>query len=108
MNRDRKIAGIVAVSIASACAWAGPGEHGSDGRGPRQVTPPGGGAAGGGFAENFDSYETGSTIAGQGGWETWYSGGGNATVSDEQSVSGPHSLRDVTGRPRARHSVNGR
>jgi len=44
------------------------------------------------FAENFDSYATGSTIAGQGGWEIWYSGGADATVSNAQSQSAPNSL----------------
>lgn len=45
------------------------------------------------FFDDFDGYVTGSTIAGQGGWETW--GGNpsaNATVVNSQSYSTPNSL----------------
>jgi hypothetical protein len=89
------VAGIVAAGTLASGTWAGPGGKGSGDLSPRRVTPPGGGVAGGGFEENFDSYKAGSTIAGQGGWEIWYSGGNNATVSGEQSSSAPNSLRDV-------------
>ena len=45
------------------------------------------------FTENFDSYVAGSTIAGQGGWETWDNNpGANTTVSNTQSFSSPNSL----------------
>ena len=45
------------------------------------------------FSDNFDGYAAGSTIAGQGGWETW--GGdptANAVVTDSFSYSSPNSL----------------
>lgn len=47
------------------------------------------------FAENFDSYEAGSYISGQGGWEIW--GGSSdhtydAVVSNGMSASSPNSL----------------
>ena len=45
------------------------------------------------FTENFDSYVAGSTIAGQGGWETWDNNpAANTTVSNTQSFSSPNSL----------------
>lgn len=47
------------------------------------------------WSENFDSYTTFSTIAGQGGWATWDSSTDpavDAQVSDAQSSSVPHSL----------------
>jgi hypothetical protein len=89
-------AGLAAGALVAGAA-AGPGARGSGPGGGRQVSPPGGGVTADGFTENFDSYKVGSNIAGQGGWEIWYSGGNNATVSDEQASSPPNSLRDVTG-----------
>jgi hypothetical protein len=45
------------------------------------------------FFDNFDSYVAGSTIAGQGGWETWGgSPSANATVVNNPSYSAPNSL----------------
>jgi hypothetical protein len=45
------------------------------------------------FTDNFDAYVTGSTIAGQGGWETWdNSPGANTTVVSTQAFSSPNSL----------------
>src|SRR5262245_6586660 len=45
------------------------------------------------FSENFDTYATGSTIMGQGGWETWDNNpGANTTLSGLQSFSAPNSL----------------
>jgi hypothetical protein len=43
--------------------------------------------------DNFDSYANDSGLAGQGGWELWYSGGSDATVTDDQAHSAPHSAR---------------
>jgi hypothetical protein len=45
------------------------------------------------FQERFDTYANGSTIAGQGGWETWDNNpAANTTVTNAQSFSSPHSL----------------
>jgi hypothetical protein len=44
------------------------------------------------FFDNFDSYTTNSTIAGQGGWEIWCTGGTDALVTDLQAHSEPNSL----------------
>ncbi len=33
------------------------------------------------WSEDFESYPLGSTLAGQGGWEIWYAGGGDAYIS---------------------------
>jgi hypothetical protein len=45
------------------------------------------------FFENFDSYYSGTTIAGQGGWETWGSNpGADTIVTNAQSYSSPNSL----------------
>jgi hypothetical protein len=45
------------------------------------------------FAEDFDTYANGSTIAGQGGWETWDNApGADTTVTNAQSFTAPHSL----------------
>jgi hypothetical protein len=45
------------------------------------------------FFDNFDSYAAGSTIAGQGGWETWAGDpGADAVVVNNVSYSWPNSL----------------
>jgi hypothetical protein len=45
------------------------------------------------FHETFDTYVTGSTIAGQGGWETWDNNpAANTTVVSTQSATPPNSL----------------
>ena len=88
---------IASGAILSAGVWAGPGTKGDGDQGRRQISPPGGGVTADGFEDNFDSYKTGSTITGQGGWELWYTGGSDATVSDEQAHSGPNSLRGTAG-----------
>ena len=45
------------------------------------------------FSDNFDAYTTGSTIAGQGGWETWDNvPAANTTVVNTQAFSSPNSL----------------
>jgi hypothetical protein len=45
------------------------------------------------FTERFDTYLAGSTIAGQGGWETWDNNpAANTTVVNTQSFSAPNSL----------------
>jgi hypothetical protein len=45
------------------------------------------------FTDNFDAYLTGSTIAGQGGWETWDNApGANTTVVSTQAFTPPNSL----------------
>jgi hypothetical protein len=45
------------------------------------------------FFDNFDSYAAGSTIAGQGGWETWAnSPAANASVVNSHSYSPSNSL----------------
>ena len=45
------------------------------------------------FSDNFDSYATSSTIAGQGGWETWdLNPAGDTIVTGAQSFSSPNSL----------------
>lgn len=45
------------------------------------------------FSDNFDTYVAGSTIAGQGGWETWDNApAANTTVSTAQSFTAPNSL----------------
>ncbi len=49
------------------------------------------------FSDSFDSYAAGSTIAGQGGWETWANDPtANAVVVNSHSSSPPNSL-DVSG-----------
>lgn len=45
------------------------------------------------FSDNFDGYAAGSTIAGQGGWETWDNDPSwDTTVTSAQSASPPNSL----------------
>ncbi len=45
------------------------------------------------FSDNFDSYATGSSIAGQGGWETWDNNPAWDTyVTDVHSFTSPNSL----------------
>jgi hypothetical protein len=45
------------------------------------------------FADSFDTYAAGSTIAGQGGWETWDNApAANTTVVNTQAFSVPNSL----------------
>jgi hypothetical protein len=46
------------------------------------------------LTDHFDTYTAGSTIAGQGGWETWdNNAGANATVVTTQSFTSPNSLQ---------------
>ena len=60
------------------------------------------------FADHFDTYANGSTIAGQGGWETWDNApGADTTVTNAQSFTTPHSLA-VSGSGRHRPPVHGR
>src|SRR5262245_51882650 len=48
------------------------------------------------FFEDFDSYTAGSSIAGQGGWETWDNNpAADTTVSAAHSFSAPNSLFDA-------------
>ena len=45
------------------------------------------------FTDSFDTYATGSTIAGQGGWETWDNNpAADTTVVSTQSFNPPNSL----------------
>ena len=45
------------------------------------------------FTDSFDTYVTGSQIAGQGGWETWDNNpGANTTVEATQAFNPPNSL----------------
>ena len=45
------------------------------------------------FSDSFDTYPTGSTIAGQGGWETWDNNpGADTTVVSTQAYNPPNSL----------------
>ncbi len=49
--------------------------------------------AGAFFTDSFDTYVTGSNIAGQGGWETWDNNpGADTTVVDTQAFNLPNSL----------------
>ncbi|MCA9960148.1 MAG: S8 family serine peptidase, partial [Anaerolineales bacterium] len=49
------------------------------------------------WSDNFDSYATGSQIAGQGGWEGWGGDpGAGAIVTDTVSLSSPNSV-DIAG-----------
>jgi hypothetical protein len=59
------------------------------------------------FFDNFDSYTTGSTIAGQGGWETWGGNpGANTTVVTTHAYSPPNSL-DISGPADIVHQFSG-
>jgi hypothetical protein len=89
---------VLAAGLALAAgASAGPGGKGPGSTGVRQVTPPPDGGVAAIFADNFDGYATGSTIVGQGGWELWYTGGLDATVTDLQADSDPNSLMAIPG-----------
>ncbi len=51
----------------------------------------------GDWFEDFDSYDLGGGMHGQGGWEGWFGDpGADAFVTDAQALSGPHSL-DIDG-----------
>jgi hypothetical protein len=97
MKINAFVLAVGAGALVGAQALAGPGSQGPGDAGRRQVSPPGGGIAANGFEDNFDSYQSGSTIVGQGGWELWYLGGTDATVSDEHAFSDPNSLRGTAG-----------
>jgi hypothetical protein len=54
------------------------------------------GSLAGGWSDNFDSYETGSNIHGQGGWKGWFNDpNAAAIVTDDQAVSDPNSVEIV-------------
>ena len=89
--------GFVAVAGIACSAVAGPGpKAGTQGLVKKRhtFTPPVTGLMGpdGNFSDNFDAYANGSAIAGQGGWEVWYSGGGDGSVTNAQSSSAPNSM----------------
>ncbi len=48
------------------------------------------------WQENFDSYPAGAPLVPQGGWERWYSGGGDGFVTDALASSPPNSLIENT------------
>jgi hypothetical protein len=49
------------------------------------------------WSDNFDSYDTGSQLHGQGGWKGWFNdAGAGALTSDAQSTSAPNSV-DIFG-----------
>ena len=53
-----------------------------------------GSAVHGQWSDDFDDYETDSTIAGQGGWDPWdLADGVDAGVSEDEAESEPNSLR---------------
>lgn len=59
------------------------------------------------LTDHFDTYAAGSTIAGQGGWETWDNApGADATVVNNQSFTTPNSLR-VSGAADVVHRFTG-
>lgn len=48
------------------------------------------------FTDGFDTYANGSTIAGQGGWETWDNNpAADTTVTNSHSATAPNSLFDA-------------
>lgn len=66
---------LTAISLAmAACAALGSAAHAQ-------------------LDEDFDGYTPGSTLAGQGGWELWYTGGVDAVISNAVSNSPSNSLR---------------
>jgi hypothetical protein len=52
------------------------------------------------FCDDFESYQVGSDIVGQGGWELWYTGGESAVVSDEHGSKNmkQHAFSDIVQR----------
>ncbi|MFM9996204.1 MAG: hypothetical protein ACKVU4_10425 [Phycisphaerales bacterium] len=92
-------AALIAAAGMATAASAGPGTKAGGepkwtSRRVQLAAPVGGGMGpdGGPFTDNFDTYANGSAIAGQGGWELWYLGGQNGSVTNAQASSPPHSL----------------
>ena len=88
------------LAVASPIALAGPGEkdakfHRAFRGLPDQGVPANPEQAN--FIENFDSYANGSNIIGQGGWEAWYTGGGDALVDNTRSTSPSNALKLLQG-----------
>ncbi len=106
MNASTWMAAVVACAVAADGAGAaGPGAKG-DGApraANRLIYVPTAGTSTDGptpYSEKFDAYAAGSGIAGQGGWEIWYTGGGDANVvgpTPPAAASAPNKLRLVTG-----------
>ncbi|MFM9996205.1 MAG: hypothetical protein ACKVU4_10430 [Phycisphaerales bacterium] len=96
--RTASAAAVIAAVGMAAGASAGPGAKATGKDMVRQrapvVAPVGGGMGpdGGPFTDNFDTYANGSAIAPQGGWEVWYTGGGNGSVTNAQASSAPNSM----------------
>lgn len=60
-----------------------------------------------GFSENFDAYQAGSNVHGQGGWKGWANDEtAGATVVDAQSVSAPNSI-EIEGASDLIHEFSG-
>ena len=59
------------------------------------------------FTEDFDSYTTGSSLHGQGGWKGWYNNpAAAATTTSSQALSAPNSV-DITGASDLVHEFSG-
>ena len=60
-----------------------------------------------GFTENFDSYATGSSLHGQGGWKGWFNDSDfTANTTSTQALSAPNSV-DITGASDLVHEFSG-
>ncbi len=84
------------LSVGPLGVHAGPVDEAVRERGPRPVEAvkvEGEHGQSEGFFDDFESYEVGSDIVGQGGWEEWHLGGDHADVSDETASSGSKSLK---------------
>jgi hypothetical protein len=91
---------IMWTAVVAGCAgsvWAGPTWTNKNGPGrstPRPMQSSAQDALP--FSDNFDSYVNGSGVVGQGGWQSWGAAGSlDATVSNAQSSSAPHSMKIV-------------
>jgi hypothetical protein len=94
-------AALFAVCGAASGGPTGPGAPGDTRQGPASDGFKFLGSAGqvidGGFSDDFEAYAAGGGMAGQGGWELWYSGGGDVRIVDNPTNSGRRAARAIGG-----------
>ena len=95
---QQSLTAMVVVCGSAAAVWAGPSWTAK--KQPQQSRVRPAVQQGGGdtlpFSDNFDSYANNSGLAGQGGWEKWDAAASvDATVTNAQASSAPHSIRMV-------------
>ena len=89
---NRKIVGIFVMTLLITTALPAAGSMKIE-KTERILFEPNTASANRAWSDNFDSYATGSSLHGQGGWEAWDNNPATTVyVTDDQSRSSPNSV----------------